>query len=1107
MAMRHVLLALFLGACTGSASPDGGTIFTLGDGGPCSGPSGSCTVDDLCPCIAPWESHAEYVLCVERAHALLGTDGGTSVASAESNACGRCNGPVAELFMPAGTTTVPRAFTTIAVLADGTVLVAGGEAIDIVNTSGPPDAGTTRITQFLASADRYDPIVNRFAPTGSLITARGSATATTLQNGKVLVVGGSGNGVDQLASAELYDPTTGTFSATGALNQERTIHTATLLADGRVLISGGYSTTNNAGAPLPDTVLASGEIYDPTAGTFTTVGSMATARNRHSATLLGDGTVLIAGGHNPPLGDLATAERFNPTTGMFTATGSLIEGRRRHGAALLANGSVLIAGGTDGTAQITTAEIYTPSSGTFASTGPLGIPREDLAALTLPDGQALFIGGDNASGELASAELYDPNAGVFFATGGLAVGREFPVAALLPGGDVLVTGGDNAIGALDDAELYQPVCQAFVPDGGAPIVSDMITPPDLATPDLAMISIPDLAMPDLATPHDLSVVSTGDMTVGTTAPLCSSDHWCWDNPLPTGNIGQAQYSGAWGAGPNAWWFAGDSEILYWNGSQFSTVWTGPYLIERIIGFSTSDVWAVGMGLPPPGSGTFSSVILHWDGTTWTSVSHPAVSGLTAIWGAASNDMWATSIAGNALLHWNGSAWSSVTPPLRIEGLWGASVDDVWAVGAPFSGVSPSIYHWNGSSWTGVATSFTPGAWLDVWGTSSTDVWVIGGNGGNQLAHWDGTTWTATQLPWQEAGFSVWAAAPNDAWATSINTLLPWTVIVRHWDGTAWSVVNYGPTNRQPFELIRGTASNDVFTGGPSDLLHWNGTSWSELLTSFTTNDTTFLSVWGESPSDVWAVGDVIAHRDGTGWKTVMSPTTPPPPGRETWMQSVWGASSSDVWAVGYLGAALHWNGSAWSPVATPSTTTLLGVSGCSSTDVWAVSAGSTIIHWNGTQWSFSPVAGSLGLTGVWCNTATDAWAVGSLGGSNGIVLHWNGTAWSQSTAAAYPLSAVSGSASNNVWAGGNHELMHWNGSAWTSVALPGLSAAITSLWSRSPTEVWAIDNGGAMLSWDGTALTPQSLGATVEPNARAVWGFPQGGEVAVGAYARVWRKQ
>ena len=501
--MRRVLFAVLLGGCTGSASPDGGTIFTLGDGGSCSG--SVCTVDDLCPCVAPWESHAEYVLCIERAHALLGADGGTSVASAESNACGRCNGPVAELFMPAGTTTVPHAFTTIAVLADGTVLVAGGEAIDIVNTPGPPDAGTTRLTSFIAAADRYDPIANRFAPTGSLITARGSATATTLQNGKVLVVGGVGNGVDQLASAELYDPASGTFSATGSLNQGRTIHTATLLADGRVLIAGGYATSTNTGASLAAVVrdLASAEVYDPTAGTFAAVGSLATGRNRHSATLLADGTVLIAGGHATPLGDLASAERFNPTSGMFTATGSLIEGRRRHGTALLANGSVLIAGGTDGTAQITTAEIYTPSSGTFASTGPLGTPREDLAALTLPDGQALFIGGDNASGELASAELYDPNAGVFFATGALAVPREFPVAALLTGGDVLVVGGDNAVGALDDAEIYQPVCQSFVPDGGAPIVSDMmmmsdmITPPDLAA--AADQAHPDLAQPDLST--------------------------------------------------------------------------------------------------------------------------------------------------------------------------------------------------------------------------------------------------------------------------------------------------------------------------------------------------------------------------------------------------------------------------------------------------------------------------------------------------------------------------------------------------------------------------------------------------------------------------------
>ena len=533
--MRRASLALALSsvvACTGTPASDGGTIFTLGDGGPCS--AGTCTVDDLCPCIAPWESHAEYVLCVERARELLAPDGGTTVASAEASSCGRCNGPVALLFMPAGTTTVPRTTTTMAVLGDGRVLVAGGK-------NGSND---------LSSADLYDPILNRFTPTGSMAVTRGNATATTLDTGKVLLVGGASNGIDQTGTAELYDPATGTFAMTGALHHERTIHSATLLNDGRVLIAGGYSTTDGGvslAANLRD--LASAEIYDPTAGTFSDAGSLATPRNRHSATLLADGTVLVAGGHTVPLGDLASAERFDPKVNKFTSTGSLHEGRRRHAAALLADGRVLVAGGTDDVNQIATAEIYDPMTSMFTITGSLTVAREDLAAVTLPDGQALFIGGDNATGELGVADLFDPTAGVFFATGSLAVGREFPVAALLPGGDVLVVGGDNDNGALDDAELYQPVCTAFVPDGGAPILSDMITPP----PDLAMMSLPDLAMPDLAIaspdqsvaldlalpPADLSVAAPSDLlpapwscSIAATSGNKPGSSSTWPNLLP-----------------------------------------------------------------------------------------------------------------------------------------------------------------------------------------------------------------------------------------------------------------------------------------------------------------------------------------------------------------------------------------------------------------------------------------------------------------------------------------------------------------------------------------------------------------------------------------------
>jgi hypothetical protein len=152
----------------------------------------------------------------------------------------------------------------------------------------------------------YDPKTGTFSPTGSMTTARSYHTATLLTDGRVLVAGGITSG--RAASAEIYDPKTGTFIATGSMTTDRYSHTATLLTDGRVLVAGGYGTNS---ASTNSASLASADIYDPRAGTFSATGSMTTARGGQSATLLTDGRVLIAGGL---FGSsyLASAELYQP---------------------------------------------------------------------------------------------------------------------------------------------------------------------------------------------------------------------------------------------------------------------------------------------------------------------------------------------------------------------------------------------------------------------------------------------------------------------------------------------------------------------------------------------------------------------------------------------------------------------------------------------------------------------------------------------------------------------------------------------------------------------------------------------------------------------------
>ena len=140
-----------------------------------------------------------------------------------------------------------------------------------------------------------------------------------LPNGQVLVAGGFGSSGDlYLASAELFNPATGSWTPTGNLNTARYRHTATLLPNGQVLVAGGL------GGVVGNSPLASAELFNPATGSWTPTGNLNTPRDRHTATLLPNGRVLVAGGSNNAGGIyLASAELFNPATGSWTPTGNL----------------------------------------------------------------------------------------------------------------------------------------------------------------------------------------------------------------------------------------------------------------------------------------------------------------------------------------------------------------------------------------------------------------------------------------------------------------------------------------------------------------------------------------------------------------------------------------------------------------------------------------------------------------------------------------------------------------------------------------------------------------------------------------------------------------
>jgi hypothetical protein len=223
----------------------------------------------------------------------------------------------------------------------------------------------------------------------------------------------------------------------------------------------------------------------PAIGSFSPAGSLAEARTGHTATLLSDGRLLVAGGRVTSYGlSTASAEVWDPAIGTFGPSGSLGEAREGHSATLLLDGRVLVIGGSMITEEMTTtegdlarflatAELWDPATGTFTPTGPLEAPRSGHTATLLPDGRVLVVGGMviDAAAEspgrfLATAELWDPATGTFTPTGPLEAPRSGHTATLLPDGRVLVVGGYGADrDALVTAELWDPATGTFAPTG------------------------------------------------------------------------------------------------------------------------------------------------------------------------------------------------------------------------------------------------------------------------------------------------------------------------------------------------------------------------------------------------------------------------------------------------------------------------------------------------------------------------------------------------------------------------------------------------------------------------------------------------------------------
>ncbi|HEY6807726.1 MAG TPA: kelch repeat-containing protein [Gemmatimonadales bacterium] len=329
-------------------------------------------------------------------------------------------------------------------LPDGRSILMGG------NTSETPNVPDSTLTQV------FDPATETFARGPELLFSAAAHEFTSLvqlSNGGFLLAGGginAGLGGRTSAATQMFDPAGARFVEVGdAVLTGISGRTSAPLGDGGALLTGGF-VSNRA------------ERYDPVEKKWRAVGNMLHVRGGHTATLLRDGRVLIAGGSTccdqPAPSNLAyanTAEIYDPATDAFSATGSMEVARGLHAAALLPDGRVLISGGdgNDPAAPPLGAEIFDPATGRFSSAGNLLTPRDSHTAVTLTDGRVLVAGGEvpplvagSAGVGVPGTEIFDPAAGRW--TEGPTIDRDFLAATvtMLSNGKVLVFGGEDRAG-------------------------------------------------------------------------------------------------------------------------------------------------------------------------------------------------------------------------------------------------------------------------------------------------------------------------------------------------------------------------------------------------------------------------------------------------------------------------------------------------------------------------------------------------------------------------------------------------------------------------------------------------------------------------------------
>jgi hypothetical protein len=511
-------------------------------------------------------------------------------------------------------------------------------------------------------------------------------------------------------------------------------------------------------------------------------------------------------------------------------------------------------------------------------------------------------------------------------------------------------------------------------------------------------------------------------------------------------------------------FSIDSGVL----NQFSDIWAS----------GRSDIFVVGEGLSSnPG------IILHYDGTSWTAMTHPATGDFMGVFGLTSSNVYAVTNDGE-IVHYDGTSWSVVYdhPTSGLYDVWCASLTSVFAVGE-----NGRIIRWNGAAWydnSMIADDFVSvwgtaynnvyvcggeqiwrydGTWLleesgagweleEIHGSGPDDIWAVGFD--EKVMHWDGTSWT-DETGWGENDFhAVWGRSASETWLLSDHGG------VYRYDGTDWDEVNN--SGQGSWQDMYGLSADDIYTVGSQTVMNWDGTEW-----SVAAQRSSYMhSVWCSGPFEIWTTGYTgsgsqrfVYYFDGTTWSTSHTIT-----GDFPW--DIWGYDANNIWVCGENGSVHYFNGSTWTTM-TAGSETLWGVWGISATDIVVVGGDGTAYRITGT--TATPIntglVSGIDLAAVYGTSATDIVTVGEAGS----IYRFDGTSWSTETTGVWPiLNSVWGSAPDNYWAVGySGTVLRNEGSGWVQVeSTLNAEYNLDCVWGSSANNVWIGGDSDHLLHWE-----------------------------------------